>query len=326
MKYIYVPLERLDMRYTSHLDDDITTYLNDNNIQYIRIYPDIDIAAEPPDGLFLNPGFTTKFKSLQLAEIARLYETNSIQNDDVFFFSDLWFPGIESIAYMNYFYKKETKITGIIHAGSFTDTDFIRDCERWAKNFEDIIFDISSDIYVGSNFIKRDIVKKRIVNPEKIKITPFPYHNHLGRYNITNEKENIVIFNGRNCDEKQPWLFVELEKQIKNCISDVKFINTQKLKLPKEEYYKLLNKAKVIVSFALQENFGFGILEATYLGCNPVVPNRLVYPELYPVDFLYNNFTECVELVKNQLLLYYKMHQLVPTINTNNTIQIWFNK
>ena len=59
--------------------------------------------------------------------------------------------------------NKNAKITGVIHAGSFTDTDFVRDMERWAKNFEDIVFDISETIYCASNFIRSDIIKKRMV-------------------------------------------------------------------------------------------------------------------------------------------------------------------
>ena len=46
---------------------------------------------------------------------------------DVIWSSDLWHPGLpESIAYMNYFAKKDVKLRGLIHAGSFTDTDFVR--------------------------------------------------------------------------------------------------------------------------------------------------------------------------------------------------------
>ena len=46
--------------------------------------------------------------------------------------------------------------------------------ERWAKNFEDIIFDISDTIFVASHFIKNDVIKKRIVNPNKLVVTHLP--------------------------------------------------------------------------------------------------------------------------------------------------------
>ena len=169
--------------------------------------------------------------------------------------------------------------------------------ERWAKNFEDIIFDISDTIFCASEFIKQDIIKKRIVSPDKLVVTGLPVDytgldSHKGQ-----QKENIVIFNGRLCDEKQPWLFDELAKQVSEKVDvPVQFVKTQEQNLSKEEYYSLLGKSKAIVSYALQENFGFGVAEAVYLGCTPVLPNRLVYPELYPNFKLFDRFEESVDM------------------------------
>ena len=303
---VYVPLEHIDGRYTVHMDRDIEAYLNAEGLEYVKVMPTTETPSLP-EGQFLNAAFTSKFKALQIAEISAMFESGKIKDGDTIFFSDIWFPGIESIAYMKYFTKKDVKITGIIHAGSFTDTDFVRDMERWAKNFEDIIFDISDTIYCASNFIKDDIIKKRMVDPNKLVVTGLPVDysgldQHLGQ-----DKENIVIFNGRLCDEKQPWLFDELEKHVKEKADgnlNIRFIKTQEENLSKEEYYSLLGKSKAIVSYALQENFGFGVAEAVYLGCQPVLPNRLVYPELYPNFELFDNFDQSVEMTINALTDY----------------------
>ena len=301
-RIIYVPLEHIDGRYTVHMDRDISNYFIDNNIEFIKIMPDLK-AAPLPEGCFLNAAFTSKFKANQLMMIADLYEQDLIRDDDRFFFSDIWFPGIESIAYMNYFHKKTAKITGIIHAGSFTDTDFVRDMERWAKNFEDIVFDISDTIYCASNFIRDDIIKKRMVDPNKFVVAGLPVdYETLDCYD-TSEKADRVIFNGRICEEKQPHLFDKLEQRVKEVMgrNDIEFVKTQDLGLNKDQYYKLLAESKCVVSYALQENFGFGIAEAAYLGCTPVLPNRLVYPELYDEKYLYDTHEESVIMVCDAL-------------------------
>lgn len=311
----YIPLEHIEMRYTTHLDHDIRCYLDASGIEYSRIYPDIE-KTEIKKGSFLDAAFTTRFKSLQMNEIASLYDNDIICDGDKFFFSDLWFPGIEAIAYMNYFCKKKVMITGLLHAGSFTDTDFVRDMERWAKNFEDIIFDITDKIFVGSNFIKYDVCKKRIVDPRKILVTGFPL-DPIAVRDPSIQKEKLVVFNGRNVDEKQPWLFDKLAEIIG---SDVKFINTQKQGYTKEEYYRVLNRATVVVSFALQENFGFGILEAVKCGCIPIVPNRLAYVEQFSGSYLYNTFDECVTKVMKAL-----NNQIIhPEIIEDNPMEVWF--
>ena len=327
-KIIYVPLEHIDGRYTVHMDRDIEHYFKQHNMDYVKVCPGESVSPPPPAGMFLNAPFTSKFKALQLAQIARMYETGDITSNDRFFFSDIWFPGIESIAYMNYFSKVTPKITGIIHAGSFTDTDFVRDMERWAKNFEDIIFDIADTVFCASEFIKQDILKKRIVDERKLVVSGLPVDfsgldNHKGL-----EKEDIIIFNGRICDEKQPWLFKELEREVRKRVGyrlpKLEFIRTQDKNLSKDDYYNLLGRSKAVVSYALQENFGFGIAEAAYLGCTPVLPNRLVYPELYPASNLFKQFDQSVDLVVNALLPTAEHKSLVigDPIKTLNT---WFN-
>ena len=87
-RIIYVPLEHIDGRYTVHMDRDITNYFVANNIDFIKIMPDLQ-AAPLPEGCFLNAAFTSKFKANQLMMIADLYEQDLIRDDDRFFFSDI---------------------------------------------------------------------------------------------------------------------------------------------------------------------------------------------------------------------------------------------
>jgi len=76
------------------------------------------------------------------------------------------------------------------------------------------------------------------------------------------------------------------------------------------------------VSFALQENFGYSIAEAVYLGCVPILPNRLVYPELYIEEYLYNTFDEACNMVSE--IIYNEFEPPMVVRDFQESIQRWF--
>ncbi len=317
---IYAPLEHLDQRYTTHLDRDIINYLNKERKIYHYLEP-ITINEGISNGSFLDSDNTVYRQFNQFNEFIKLLlKRKKFDNgkDYTLFTTDIWNFSLLAIPYLNYFSNYNIKIKGVLHAGSFTDTDFVRDMERVYKGFEDILFDITDKIYVASDFIKNDVIKKRVVDPNKIIVTGLPIDEQgldLPKVN----KEDIVIFNGRNVDEKQPYRFKLMKEKL-----PYTFINTQQGNYTKKEYYNLLNKSKVVVSFALQENFGYGIQEAVKLGCVPVLPNRLVYPEIYPNQNLYNTFEESIKKVKDAIEG--RLTCPKPKLNSNKEIfKIWFN-
>lgn len=52
-------------------------------------------------------------------------------------------------------------------------------------------------------------------------------------------------------------------------------------------YHRLLARCDLAVSTAIHEFFGISMLEATWFGARPVVPDRLSYPEIFPDDCRY---------------------------------------
>lgn len=50
----------------------------------------------------------------------------------------------------------------------------------------------------------------------------------------------------------------------------------------REEYRRWLESSHIVVSTAIQENFGMAVVEAIAAGCVPLLPHRLSYPELIP--------------------------------------------
>lgn len=48
----------------------------------------------------------------------------------------------------------------------------------------------------------------------------------------------------------------------------------------REAYWEMLSSCDVVLSTAIQENFGIAVVEAMVAGCQPLFPDRLAYPEL----------------------------------------------
>jgi glycosyltransferase involved in cell wall biosynthesis len=66
-----------------------------------------------------------------------------------------------------------------------------------------------------------------------------------------------------------------------------------------EAYARLLRGSDIIVSTAIQEFFGIGVVEAMACGCAPILPRRLNYPDLIPghlhADHLYDDESGLIE-------------------------------
>ncbi len=116
---------------------------------------------------------------------------------------------------------------------------------------------------------------------------------------ISNRLEFRLAILGDNftVDQEQ---FSEAKKRYGNRIVQFGYVSNRK------NYIAWLKKGDIVISTALQENFGIAIVEAIRYGCLPLLPNRLSYPEILPnifhPDFIYKNRNDMDQKLADMIL------------------------
>lgn len=82
-----------------------------------------------------------------------------------------------------------------------------------------------------------------------------------------------VVFLGEQFEDAPPEFAVALER-LKERIHHAGWLPSR------DDYLRMLSEADLVVSTAIQENFGYAVIESILSGCQPLLPNRLSYPEI----------------------------------------------
>jgi hypothetical protein len=316
-KIINVPIEPLEERYSEQWNRWIPEDLKSLGIDFVHLNWVTPLSNTIRDGSFLDVIGTNFYKASQLQQLMVMFEQKEINGGDVILLNDIWFPGIEMLAYVRDALGIDFKIAGIAHAGTWDPQDFLAqmDMETWAKDLENSWFESVDYVLVNSLFHKELLLETRKVKREKIFVTGYPFKPE--EFVIPNHpKENIVVFPHRLNQEKQPELFDRIARDLKEEFPDWQFIKTKDVWTDKKAYYELLNRSKIAFSCALQETFGIAMVEATMCGCIPIVPDRLSYKYLYDGTFRYTDFSQPRDFGKSKI----RWAIILANILTNNPI------
>ncbi len=298
MKLFFLPIEPYEERYTAQWYEWWADAFNNLGVDFEYVIGD-RLTTKIETGQVLDVFGTHFYKFGQLETLMRLLNEGKIKDGDTIFLADLWFPGIEALAYIRNMTGIKFKIAGILHAGTWDQNDFTfkSGMRIWGKDFENSFLEFADKVYVATEYHKRLICSKNSVDKAKVYVMGLPFDSEeIIAQTQKSTKENIVVFPHRLDDEKRPWLFDKLAYEFRK--SGWKFVKTKEVCKTKKDYYELLAKSKIAVSFARQETFGYAMLEAVALGCVPVVPDRLSYQEIYPKNLQYADYIQAKKIIE----------------------------
>jgi len=253
--------------------------------------------------------FTDPYKALEY-ECAQIQALTVIKPDKILCL-DVEFPGLMTPAIqLLRLTNPKLKACGYLHAGCWCDGDV------WSRTkgrpwIDRMIFDTYDKVFVATYYHTKKIEDYFGRKFNNLVVVGFPfYQEDVVAYAkpIPFEEKKGILISGRLEQSNS-----RLIDTIKQKFTDVSVLQASSRK----EYYKLLNKAKVILSLKTEETFGIGQLEAYVLHSIPLCPNQFAYPEvvgderlLYSSeDDLVDKLTRLMELKFNPFYIDIKQYE-----------------
>lgn len=332
MRNLYIiDIEPLENRYTKQWHYFIPRRLKKllPNFNVVQISGDTSDYKSTTSGKFFDFNKTCDYKASQARKISKLFIDNKVQPNDIFFFTDAWNQTIHTLRYLTELNGIPVKTVGIWHAGWYDKTDILGQTIKntnWVKNHELSMYNAYDVNFFGTSHHLDTFMHEHVVADRKKALTVGYPLNYLDDLVVpTYEgKQDIVVFPHRLNDDKAPHVFDWIAKKVQSHFPDILFVKTQEHNLDKEEYYKLLNKAKVVFSCSKHENLGIGTYEAVASGCVPLVPDKLSYKEMYPISCRYTLhdkmyldeglWVDCAERILN-IVKTYDVNRYRETLN-----------
>tara|TARA_B110000093_G_scaffold84258_1_gene91267 strand:+ start:2536 stop:2973 length:438 start_codon:yes stop_codon:yes gene_type:complete len=89
---------------------------------------------------------------------------------------------------------------------------------------------------------------------------------------------------------QQPVEFEQIKAEFNSQLVQFGYVTSR------QQYLSWLVGGDMILSTALHEFQGLAVQEAVQLGCTPVLPNRLVYPQMFGSDYVYESSPQAHEM------------------------------
>jgi len=224
----------------------------------------------------------------------------------------------------------------VVFNSHFHLNDFIADARRCIKQMPDFkpgwmienIREKTRVIYPGCRFKAGTIDLQ-----QRDRTAPLIIWNHRWDHDknfqvffdaLTRLKNRQIPFSLALLGERNdiyPGIFDEAREKFKQEMRVFGYVESR------DQYVSWLNKGAIVVSSAIQENFGISIVEAARYGCLPLLPDRLSYPEIMPRDLhsqiLYQTEQDLSAKLEDRVLNYQKYLPLQKKISSEMELFSW---
>lgn len=262
------------------------------------------------------------YKTIQFQKLYESFALGEISPGDTIIFGDAWNPTAMSVKYIELLIEHNITLVGFWRDGIYNVSSKIRNGlfrkpKKWAQSFERGLYGaFDHNCFITQDHKERFLRRYHLVDGEKVHVVglPYEYITELRKQYKPVEKENIIVFPHDAIDEDQR----NIIKALTNQFPDYTFIDCYELKLDNSEYYSLLNRAKAIMAFNLSETDPTNIYEGMLFGCVPIIPDRLIYKDIFPDKYQYpSHYTEppFLNFVRGREYMHDCVHNVIKNYN-----------
>lgn len=234
------------------------------------------------------------YKTSQFGHVYDLVLTNGITTGDTIIISDAWNVTALALRYISDIENLNLKIIGYWRDGIFDVNSRIwkrtaRKSRRWSTALErTLCYVYDYNCFFSAVQSHKFKGRYRYKDSPTIVDMGLPYGS-IRRIRDTYDRvdrENIIIIPHNTYDEDQYSIY----EALKTDFPQYEFVMCSDYRLTRSEYYELLNRAKATMAINLSETDPTNIYEGMVFGCVPIVPDRLVYAEVFPGEYQYPSY------------------------------------
>jgi len=317
-KLIYVPLEAYQERYTEYQSVKGGVYetaFKKYKVPFIAIRPHSRLC-HIKTGVVLDASKRCEWAFEQTQQLVQMIIAGKITSEDVIYFEDFWHPGMEMIPYalsLKFGNDPWPEIYSFWHAQSVDRFDFTYPMRHWMRTFEHAWVACHDRIFIASKEVA-ELIEDGGLDCDKTRLVGLPYDSKVIKklFNVKPQpwrlRKKQVVFSSRWDEEKCPDFFCSLANLVRDERNDIDFVvctGAGKLRsnnpslvqvardtastnncfrieenLTKRQYFQILARSRVQFNCANQDFVSLTILDATTMGCKPLYPNYLTFPDV----------------------------------------------